>query len=186
MPGEGSDTGAIDLAEPGTRVIYAAMWQTRRTPWNIYPPANGPGSGPYKSSDGGDSWQQIVGNGFPDKVGRIGVGILPAHRSGCTPSSTLTKAACTDPTMPARWRRSSADIRLWQRGWYFGRVTIDPANADIVYVLNTIKGVSTTAALASPRTRATTPATISHEMWIDPEDSNRQDSWRWTRARSSA
>nr|MDQ2971505.1 hypothetical protein [Pseudomonadota bacterium] len=54
--GEGDATGAIDLAfEPGNpQVLYASLWQTRRTPWNIYPPANGPGSGVYKSSDGGE------------------------------------------------------------------------------------------------------------------------------------
>ena len=50
-----ANTGAIDLAfEPGNpEVVYAALWQTRRPPWNIYPPSNGPGSGLYKSTDGG-------------------------------------------------------------------------------------------------------------------------------------
>ncbi|MEP6880638.1 MAG: hypothetical protein ABI866_01530, partial [Dokdonella sp.] len=59
--GNDDATGAIDLAfEPGNaKVIYASMWQARRTPWNIYPPASGPGSGLYKSVDGGDSWTPI-------------------------------------------------------------------------------------------------------------------------------
>ena len=45
------DTGAIDLAfEPGNpNVVYAALWQTRRPPWSVYPPSNGPGSGLFKS-----------------------------------------------------------------------------------------------------------------------------------------
>ncbi len=75
--GNDDATGAIDLAyEPGNaRVVYAALWQTRRTPWNIYPPANGPGSGLYKSSDGGDTWTPVRGNGFPEKVGRIGIAV---------------------------------------------------------------------------------------------------------------
>ena len=75
--GNDDATGAIDLVfEPGNAdVIYAAQWQTRRTPWNIYPPANGPGSGLYKSSDGGDTWTPIRGNGFPDKVGRVGIDV---------------------------------------------------------------------------------------------------------------
>src|ERR1700687_1054051 len=52
------NTGAIDLAlEPGnSKTIYAALWQTRRAPWSIYPPSNGPGSGLYSSNDGGDHW----------------------------------------------------------------------------------------------------------------------------------
>src|SRR3954467_2405098 len=54
--GPNADTGAIDLAfQPGDpNIIYAALWQTRRPPWDVYPPANGPGSGLYKSSDGGE------------------------------------------------------------------------------------------------------------------------------------
>src|SRR5215471_17765868 len=61
------NTGAIDLAfEPGhPTTIYAALWQTRRPPWNIYPPSNGPNSGLYRSIDGGDTSTPIMANGFP-------------------------------------------------------------------------------------------------------------------------
>src|SRR5579863_3053071 len=50
-----ADTGAIDLTfEPGkAAVVYAALWQTRRPPWSVYPPSSGPGGGLYKSLDGG-------------------------------------------------------------------------------------------------------------------------------------
>src|SRR5512140_2268136 len=60
------NTGAIDLAfDPqDSRTIYASLWQTRRPPWNVYPPSNGPGSGLYKSTDGGSTWQPIE-NGIP-------------------------------------------------------------------------------------------------------------------------
>src|SRR5947209_16499992 len=78
--GRDNDTGAIDLAfEPGNpSVIYAAVWQTRRTPWSVYPPSNGAGRGLFKSSDGGETWTQLT-NGLPkSKVGRIGIGISPA------------------------------------------------------------------------------------------------------------
>ena len=62
-----SDTGAIDLAfEPRhPSIVYAALWQTRRPPWNTYPPSSGPGSGLYKSTDGGRSWRQLQGHGLP-------------------------------------------------------------------------------------------------------------------------
>src|SRR5437763_484496 len=60
--------------EPGKpRVIYAALWQTRRTPWSVYPPSNGPGSGLFKSTDGGDHWNPV--QGLPAKVGRIGIAV---------------------------------------------------------------------------------------------------------------
>ena len=66
-----ADTGAIDLAfEPGNpNVVYAALWQTRRPPWNTYPPSNGPGSGLYKSTDGGRTWHQLTGHGLAGAPG---------------------------------------------------------------------------------------------------------------------
>src|ERR1041384_6584591 len=68
-----ADTGAIDVAfRPGDpSVMYASLWQTRRPPWNVYPPSNGPGSGLFKSTDGGTTWTPIVGNGFSAHPGRI-------------------------------------------------------------------------------------------------------------------
>src|SRR6185369_15379923 len=62
------DTGAIDLAfDPqDSKIIYASLWQSRRPPWNVYPPSNGPGSGLYKSTDGGSTWQRLT-NGLPSE-----------------------------------------------------------------------------------------------------------------------
>ncbi len=76
------NTGAIDVAfEPGNpRVVYAAMWQTRRPPWSIYPPSYGPGSGLYRSNDGGDHWEQVSGHGLPaEGLGRIGIAFAPSN-----------------------------------------------------------------------------------------------------------
>ncbi len=73
------DTGAIDVAfKPGDpRVVYAALWQTRRPPWNVYPPSSGPGSGLYKSVDGGLTWAPMT-NGLPTAMGRAGFAVSPA------------------------------------------------------------------------------------------------------------
>ena len=73
--------GAIDLAfDPqNSRTIYAALWNTRRPPWSIYPPSYGPGSGIFKSTDGGDTWQQLTAGLPTERVGRIGIAVAPTN-----------------------------------------------------------------------------------------------------------
>src|SRR5690348_17222570 len=90
------DTGAIDLAaDPGDpQVVYAALYQARRTPWEQYPPNEGPGSGLYKSTDGGATWAELRGHGLPGggTVGRIGLAV--GRRAG----GSLVYALIGSPT----------------------------------------------------------------------------------------
>ena len=175
--GKGEDTGAIDLAfEPGNaQVIYAAMWQARRTPWNVYPPATGPNSGLYKSVDGGEHWQHLQGNGFPEHAGRIGIALSPA-----APSRVYalvdgdTGGLYRSDDAGGHWRKTSGDARIWQRGWYFGRITADPKNADRVYALNTIVLRSDDGGSTFSANKGDSTGDDFHELWIDPEDTDRQ------------
>ncbi|GAA0710420.1 WD40/YVTN/BNR-like repeat-containing protein [Dokdonella soli] len=171
-------TGAIDLAfEPGNpRVVYASLWQARRTPWNVYPPASGPGSGLYKSTDGGDSWQPVRGNGFAEgKIGRIGIDV--AH------SDPKRVYAIVDgdegglyrsDDAGAHWRKTSGDPRVWQRGWYFGRIAVDPKNADRIYAMNTIVLRSDDGGKTFLPLKGDDTGDDFHELWIDPQNPDRQ------------
>jgi hypothetical protein len=134
-----SDTGAVDVAfEPGNpNVLYAALWQTRRTPWSVYPPSNGPGSGCSNRSNGGDTWTEIRGHGFPEKP--------DGSASPCAPSNPRRVYAIVDAPEGgmyrsddggANWTRTSKDPRIWSRGWYFGEIAVEPDNADVVYSCN--------------------------------------------------
>ena len=72
----------IVFLKPGyPDTIYAALWQTRRPPWSVYPPSNGPGTGLYVSHDNGVHWSQITGNGFPAHPARMGIALSPAQPS---------------------------------------------------------------------------------------------------------
>jgi photosystem II stability/assembly factor-like uncharacterized protein len=180
--GNDDATGAIDLAfEPGNaKTIYAAMWQTRRTPWNIYPPANGPGSGLYKSTDGGDTWAPMRANGFPERVGRIGVAVAPSNPQrvyaivdGMTVEDDVGGLYRSDDA-GASWQRISKDDRIWQRGWYFNRIAVDPRNADRVYVMNTIVLRTDDGGAHFIALKGDPTGDDFHEMWIDPENPDRQ------------
>ena len=172
-----ADTGAIDLAfEPGNPdVIYASLWQTRRPPWNVYPPSNGPGSGLYKSIDGGDSWKQIVGHGFPAAVGHVGLALSAAapQRVYAMVDGDAGGLYRSDDG-GANWKRTSADSRIWQRGWYFGQLTADPNNADRIYAMNTIVLRSDDGGATFVPLKGDDTGDDFHVLWIDPENTDRR------------
>jgi len=135
------DTGGADLAaDPeNPAVIYAALWHVRNYPWlSYFEPAVGPGSGLYKSADGGRSWSRLRGGLPSGDVGRIG---LAAARGGRV-WALVDAAAAPDGTGPAGLYRSDDSGASWTRvnatqglaGSYMNRLTADPENRDAVYV----------------------------------------------------
>jgi photosystem II stability/assembly factor-like uncharacterized protein len=172
-----NDVGAIDLAfDPGDpQTIYAALWNTRRPPWSIYPPSYGPGSGLYKSTDGGANWQQLT-SGLPsDGLGRIGIAVAPTNRSRVyVIVDAMAGGLYRSDDAGATWRQASADSRIWGRGWYFGKVTVDPKNADLVYVMNTGAYRSRDGGRTFGEPFKGSPGGDDyHQLWIYPDDGNR-------------
>jgi photosystem II stability/assembly factor-like uncharacterized protein len=174
------NTGAIDLAfEPGNpRVVYAALWQTRRPPWNAYPPSSGPGSGLYKSADGGRTWWQVTGRGFPTQPARIGLATTPAkpHRVYALVDSAAEGQGglYRSDNSGASWRKVTGDKRLWQRGWYFGQVAANPKNADQLWVQNTIQLRSDDGGAHFIALKGDPTGDDFHTLWIDPKNPDRQ------------
>ncbi|HEX7420392.1 MAG TPA: hypothetical protein VF505_10930, partial [Thermoanaerobaculia bacterium] len=166
-----SDTGAIDLAfEPGNaNVIYAALWQTRRTPWSIYPPSSGAGSGLFKTTDGGDHWTELRGHGLPDKPGRIGIAVAPSQPQRLYAIiDAIAGGMYRSDDGGANWTRASDDSRIWGRGWYFGGVTVEPKNADVVYSINVNVYQSTDAGKTFAPSKGAPGGDDYHQLWIDP------------------
>jgi photosystem II stability/assembly factor-like uncharacterized protein len=167
------DTGAIDLAADPENpdLIYAALWQARRTPWEQYQPDEGPGSGLYKSTDGGATWAPLTGHGLPaGPVGRIG---LATGRGGRV--YALIGAGGGEGGLyrsddrGATWRLASRDSRLTSRNWYFCRVTVDPQHPDVVYVPNVALLRSTDGGATFSVLKGQPGGDDYHEMWIDPQ-----------------
>jgi photosystem II stability/assembly factor-like uncharacterized protein len=175
--GKGDDTGAIDLAfEPGhPEVLYAALWQTRRTPWEVYPPSSGPGSGLYKSSDGGDSWAP-VGKGLPAQPGRIGIAVAPSRpeRVYAIVDAVEGGGLYRSDDAGATWTKTSGDPRIWGRGWYFGGITVEPKNPDVVYSCNTAVYRSADGGRTFVPVKGAPGGDDYHQLWIDPQEPKRR------------
>jgi len=170
------NTGAIDLAFDPTnsRTILAALWQTRRPPWNVYPPSNGPGSGLYRSDDGGDTWKPVTAGLPSEKLGRIGVAFAPSDRRRVYAVVDAKEGGLyASQDGGATWKRASADKRVWERGWYFGGVAVDPKDPDVVYVCDVSMYRSTDGGKTFVPIKGAPGGDDYHQLWIDPTDSQR-------------
>jgi photosystem II stability/assembly factor-like uncharacterized protein len=171
------NVGAIDLAfdSANPQIVYAAMWAVRRPPWFIYAPANGPGGGLYKSTDGGTTWTPLT-SGLPvEGLGRMGIAVAPSNpRRIYVIADAKEGGLFRSDDAGATFAKVSGDPRIWQRGWYFTKVTVDPRNADVVYVPNTGVYKSTDAGRTwGAPIKASPGGDDYHQMWIAPDDPGR-------------
>ena len=166
-------TGAIDVTfDPSNaRIVYAALWQVQRQPWNFS--SGGPGSGLYRSADGGATWTELKGHGLPDGIlGRIDVSVSAAdpHRVYAMIEAKDGGLYRSDDGGTA-WRRVSDDGRIRQRAWYFSKIYADPKSVDTVYALNT--GMLKSADGGKSFKLVSATHGDHHGLWIDPADPRR-------------
>src|SRR3989454_1172795 len=170
------DVGAIDLAFDPTnsQIVYATLWNVRRPPWFIYAPANGPGAGIFKSSDGGTTWKEMD-QGIPSEGrGHIGIAVAPTNRNRVYAIVDAKEGGLfVSNDAGATWARTSGDNRIWGRGWYFCKVTVDPKNADTVYIMNTSVYRSTDAGKTWTAIKGAPGGDDYHQLWIYPDDPRR-------------
>lgn len=172
----GPEVGAVDLAwDPAMpTTLYASMWAARRTPWSQYPPNNLAGSGLWRSTDAGDHWTELKGNGLPDgEWGRSGVA---AARN--SPRLYLVVDAKSGGLFRSEdrgdtWTRVSTDARLTSRAWYFSGVTVDPSNADAVYLPNVGLNRSLDGGKTFKVIKGAPGGDDYHYLWMDPTNSAR-------------
>ncbi len=166
-------TGCCDVKMDPTNplILYATMWQSRRTPYSLE--SGGKGDGLYKSMDGGDTWKKISENpGLPTGLdGKIIVSISPVK-------GNILYALVENKTNGGvyksydggeSWNQMSTNNNLKQRPWYFSQIFCDPKNENAVYILNVQSWKSIDGGKTFP-TEINNNHGDNHDLWIDPQD----------------
>ena len=169
-------SGAADLAldTRNPTVLYASLWQVHRNFWELS--SGGPGSGLWRSTDGGTTWTEITANLGPPAsamLGKIGVAASPV-RSGRVWALIESDAApglYRSEDFGETWTLASDRQDLRYRPWYYMHVHADPKDEDTVYVNNHRMWRSTDA--GAHFTQVPTPHGDNHALWIDPRDNRR-------------
>jgi photosystem II stability/assembly factor-like uncharacterized protein len=166
--------GAVDLAlDPNNpRILYAAFWRVRRTPWSLE--SGGEGSGLWKSTDGGDTWSELTSNeGLPAApLGISGITVSPTDSENLYAIIEAEKGGVFRSRDGGKtWKRTSDQRELRQRAWYYTRIYADPQDEDGVYVVNvrfhrSKDGGKTFSKIA-------TPHGDHHDLWISRQDPRR-------------
>jgi photosystem II stability/assembly factor-like uncharacterized protein/uncharacterized protein (DUF2164 family) len=170
----GDKAGAIDLIlDPNNpRVVYAGMWEVYRKPWRLE--SGGPGSGIFKSTDGGDTWSEMTRNpGLPKGViGKVGITVSPANSERLWAIVEAEDGGVFRSDNGGQtWTKTNEQRNLRQRAWYYSRIYADPQNADTVYVLNT--GFYKSNDGGRTYTTIGVPHGDNHDLWIAPNDPQR-------------
>ncbi len=151
-------------------IVFASLWQARRTAWSLT--SGGPGSGLYRSDDGGASWKELTGEGLPKKpYGRIGVAVSAESNRIYALIEAEEGGLYRSDDGGNKWQLVSGDRRLRQRAWYYMHVIADPRDPDTVYVLN----VDAHKSIDAGRTfnKIDGPHGDWHGLWIDPRNTKR-------------
>jgi photosystem II stability/assembly factor-like uncharacterized protein len=166
------ETGAINLVmEPNQpNVLYAAMWQAQRTPWSLL--SGGPGSGIYKTTDGGAHWTNITRNdGLPQGVlGRIGVSVTAANPSVVYATIQAKEGGVFRSDDAGKtWKRVYAGWELRQRAFYYMSVFADPQDANTVYAPE-VSALFVSHDGGKTFKRLRPPHGDNHIVWINPDN----------------
>jgi photosystem II stability/assembly factor-like uncharacterized protein len=166
------NTGGIDVTfDPrNSNIVYAALWEVRRSPWSLS--SGGPGSGLYRSTDGGSTWKHLEEKGLPKgPYGRIGVSVAAnserVYALIQSPEGGLYRSDDSGDT----WQLVNASHSLIQRPWYYMHIIADPQDPETVYVMDVDAYRSTDGGRSFNKFKL--PHGDNHGLWIDPRNTKR-------------
>jgi len=169
--GTGCADIAIDPENPG--ILYAAMWQFRRTPWSFS--SGGSGSGLYRSTDGGKKWAKVAGGLPTERVGRIAVAVAPSKPEVVYALVESAESALYRSTdRGATWERRSRNPAITGRPFYFASLTVDPKDPDKIYKpdFSLVASNDGGETFYSPFSGGGNVHSDLHAVWVDPINTN--------------
>lgn len=162
---------AMDPNNP--RILYAATWNMKRNGYRM--DSGGPDSKLWKSTDGGETWENLSDKpGMPKGInGIIGVTVSPvnSNRIWTIIENTEAPGVYRSDDAGKTWARINQDRALLQRAWYYCRIYADTQNEDKVWVMNVSYGVSKDGGKTFELKNA--PHGDHHDLWIDPANNQR-------------
>ncbi len=165
------NSGASDLSMDMTnpRIMYAAFWDHRRLPWQVQ--SGGPGSGLWKSNDGGDNWHPIE-NGLPELMGKTSIDVSRANpdRVFAIIEADPDGGIYRSDDKGDSWELVSDNWSARARAWYYIEIYTDPVDQETVYVLNAPMMKSIDGGRNFTNVRV--PHGDTHDLWINPNDSD--------------
>ena len=170
-PKSGGIDLVIDPKNPNT--VYAALWEAWRKPWGMS--SGGPGSGLFKSTDGGRNWTDLSRSpGLPrGMLGKIGVAVSPVDANRVWAIVEADSGGVFRSDDGGRtWTRTNDERKLRQRAFYYTRIYADPILRDRVYVLNVGMFRSDDGGRTF-NTQIRTPHSDNHDLWIASNDNTR-------------
>lgn len=169
-------TGAIDLVmDPkDPNVLYAAMWQAYRRPWTFS--SGGPGSGIYKTTNGGATWTNMTHNkGLPKGIfGRVGLAIAPSNPKimyAIVQAEYKGQAGglFRSDNAGRSWKLVNNSMNLTQRAFYYSTVYVDPKNPNTIY-LPQVAALWVSHDGGKKISKLHTPHGDNHSLWINPKN----------------
>lgn len=167
--------GAADLIlDPNNpRIMYASIWNMSRNGYRM--DSGGPDSKLWKSTDGGETWENLSDKqGMPKGInGIIGVTISPknSNRVWAIIENQEAGGVYRSDDAGKTWAKINQDRALLQRAWYYCRIYADSQNEDLVYVMNVSYGISKDGGKTFQLKNA--PHGDHHDLWIDPNNNQR-------------
>src|SRR5580704_7791422 len=172
-PNPSTGCGGLSASRQNPNTIFASTWDVRRQGWTFR--SGGPGSGVFKSTDGGEHWTELTdanSKGLPAKPwGRIALAVAPAKPNVVYAMiESKSSALYRSDDGGQSWTKLDASQFMVWRPFYFANLIVDPKDENKVFkpdlgLLLSVNGGKSFSFVANAHGDF-------HDVWIDPTNPN--------------